>query len=482
MRADPYSWTANGHEWINHEILAEVAMAISFNVLGGTGLLLLKIIVGLLTFFIALSISAKNADSKTKMVAWAFGTLAVVEISFGFAARPQIFTALGLAIELWLLCEIHRGKWKWSIALPPLFALWINTHGGVIAGSVLLFVTGVATTFQITTKKFAPDFLRSRFEELPVKILLPLWLAAILSAAALLANPYGFELIRWLIGSIFWLRPQINEWNPVSFDWNHAAFFFCIALTAIAFLFSRRKLSLWEIATTLALAILAFRSIRNTPLFCIAALALVPAHLADALERFQNHFQRLTEISKNHFVKKFLAAFFGLLAAAILAATVFLHKERAWTMEVPRSQYPVEAIQFIQQHDLHGNLLVFFDWGEECLWELPENHVSIDGRLDTCYPQNVIAAHWKFYNDETFETNVLNLNEADFALLPSKLAGSLALKDKYNWQPLYFDDLAVVLVKNPKQFPKLKGMQLPVEGDANATKGRAAFPNQLPPQ
>ena len=94
MRTDPYSWTAFGHPWINHEILAEAAMALAFRALGGTGLLFLKMAVGLVTFFLALSIAAHRQDEKTKLTAWALGALAVVEISFGFAARPQIFTAL----------------------------------------------------------------------------------------------------------------------------------------------------------------------------------------------------------------------------------------------------------------------------------------------------------------------------------------------------------------------------------------------------
>src|ERR1039458_1302352 len=34
-RTDPYSWTAPDHEWVNHEILAEAAMALSFRALGG---------------------------------------------------------------------------------------------------------------------------------------------------------------------------------------------------------------------------------------------------------------------------------------------------------------------------------------------------------------------------------------------------------------------------------------------------------------
>ena len=477
-RTDPYSWTVPGHEWINHEILAEAAMALSFRALGGTGLILLKMVVGLATFFIAFSIAARRMDEKTKMVAWALGAVAVVEISFGFAARPQIFTALALAMELWILRQIHCGKWRWALALPLMFSLWINTHGGVLAGLLLLFAAAGAATAQHVLKTSAPDFIGAWIEKGPPrKIILWLWFSAILSAAALLANPYGTELPRWLAASVLWLRPQIAEWNPAPFDWNHAAFFFCILLAAISILFSRKSWQLWELAAVILLAALALRSIRNTPPFCIAALAFIPPHLADALDRFRNHFEGLRESCRRPTVQKLFAALLLAASAGSIVATVALHKERAGTMEVPRDEYPVAAVKFIQQHELRGNLLVFFDWGEECLWELSDSRVSIDGRLDTCYPPDVIAAHWKFYNGETFDPGALDLSRADFALLPSKLACALKLAKQDGWQAVYLDNLAVVLVKNASQFPKLAGLNLPVQGESNATEGRAAFPN-----
>ncbi len=137
-------------------------------------------------------------------------------------------------------------------------------------------------------------------------------------------------------------------------------------------------------------------------------------------------------------------------------------------------------MQFIQQHGLRGNLLFYFDWGEMCLWELPDSRVSMDGRLDTCYPPDVIAAHWNFYNAGSFDATALDLSRADFALLPSKLPGALTLARHFGWRAVYFDSLAVVLVKTTGQFPKLAGIKLPVQGDANATQGRAAFPNRPP--
>jgi hypothetical protein len=480
-RTDPYSWTAPGHEWVNHEILAEAAMALSFHALGGAGLLLLKMAVGLATCFIALSIAARRMDEKTRLVAWALGAVAVVEISFGFAARPQIFTALALAVELWILRRIHCGKKNWALALPPLFALWINTHGGVLAGLLLLFAAAGAATAQNVLKTFAPDFIGARIEKGPPrKIILWLWFSAILSAVALLANPNGTELPRWLVASVLWLRPQITEWNPAPFDWNHAAFFFCILFAAISIFLSRKPWQLWELAIVVVLAALALRSIRNTPLFCIAALAFIPPHLADVLDRFRNHFEGLMESCCRPTMQKIFTALLLAASAGSIAATLALHKERAGTMEVPRDEYPVAAVKFIQQHELRGNLLVFFDWGEMCLWELPDSRVSIDGRLDTCYPPDVIAAHWKFYNVEPFDGAALDLSRADFALLPSKLAGGLKLAKQDGWQAVYFDNLAVVLVKNVNQFPKLAGIKLPAQGDSNATEGRTAFPNLFP--
>ncbi|HEY1788618.1 MAG TPA: hypothetical protein VGJ73_10705, partial [Verrucomicrobiae bacterium] len=416
----------------------------------------------------------RSIASNTMLVAWAFGALAVVEISFGFAARPQIFTALSLAIELWLLRRIHSGNWRWAVALPPLFALWFNLHGGALAGLVLLFAAAGATTTRIFLTATGNTVAQV---SKPARTVLVLWITALLSAGTVVLNPHGFELARWLVGSVLWHPSQIQEWNPTTLGWDHAAFFFCAAFAVVAFIFSRRDRQLWEAAVLAVLFVVGFRAVRNAPLFCVAALALVPPHLADVLERYRASYQRFEELFRLKAVQRISTLVLILASAGIVVATGVLHKRRFWTMEVPRSQYPVAAIQFIRQHDLHGNLLVFFDWGEMCIWDLPDSPVSIDGRLDSVYSPAIIDAHWKFYNGEPFDTNILNLARANFALLPSQLAGAAMLAHDDGWHAVYDDDLAVVLVKNPAQFPKLAGLALPIRGPAAATEGRAPFPN-----
>jgi hypothetical protein len=105
--------------------------------------------------------------------------------------------------------------------------------------------------------------------------------------------------------------------------------------------------------------------------------------------------------------------------------------------------------------------------------------VSIDGRLDTCYPRELISDHWKFYNDQPVNPKILDLNQADLALLPMNLAGGLALSKKPGWQAVYLDDLAVVLVRDARRFPKLQGGNFPVQGSLEAVVGRVPFPRQL---
>jgi hypothetical protein len=477
-RFEPYSWTAPDVPWVNHEVLAEAAIGGAHRLAGGAGILLLKIAAGFLTLAIALRLGGERMPWPPRALAWALGALAVVEISFGFAARPQIFTALALAIQLWLLRCVHQGKLRRAFALPVLFALWINTHGGVLAGIIMMVVTAGATSAQLFwVHRRGKSAGRESPSAIKPRLVAVLWLACIACVAALLANPWGFGLIRWLIGSVLWLRPEIGEWNSTYLGWDHAALFILILLAAISFALSRCPRALWEIAVCAVLALFALRSVRHTPLFAIAALAFVPPHLANVLARYREHFSRLEESFCRPQTQTFFTGLCGLTCAGILFAAFTLHKEHPLTMEVPKGHYPDAAIAFIRQNDLRGNLLVFFDWGEMCLWELPGCPVSIDGRLDTCYPRELIAEHWKFYNAQPVNEKILNLDQADLALLPINLAGALALGKTPGWQAAYLDDLAVVLVREAQRFPVLQRGNLPIRGAADAAIGRVPFPH-----
>jgi hypothetical protein len=138
----------------------------------------------------------------------------------------------------------------------------------------------------------------------------------------------------------------------------------------------------------------------------------------------------------------------------------------------------VAAIEFVRQNGLSGKLLTWFDWGEMCLWELPDCPVSIDGRLDTCYPMSLIDAHWRFYGGSRETGPELDVRAADLALLPIGLKGLAALRAAGDWQPVYRDPLAEVWVRDVRRFPGLNPRPLPVIGPAAVIAGRAIFPRK----
>jgi len=110
------------------------------------------------------------------------------------------------------------------------------------------------------------------------------------------------------------------------------------------------------------------------------------------------------------------------------------------------------------------------------LWELPDNRVSFDGRLDTVYSKRVMDAHWRLYAGENPGPD-LPLNQARYALLPSSSRG-VDLLFHLGWTILYHDPVAVVLVRDANFLPKHSWRA--IDGGTAAVTGSVPFPDALP--
>jgi hypothetical protein len=140
----------------------------------------------------------------------------------------------------------------------------------------------------------------------------------------------------------------------------------------------------------------------------------------------------------------------------------------------------MECVRFMKESGLNGRLLCFFDWGELVLWELPNLSVSVDGRLDTCYPRAVLDDHWSIYRGDMAAVKAVDLARADVALLRQGLPGTPALAGQTGWTIVYADPLAVVLVRDTARFPELRRWPLPVVRGPEALQGREWFPGAPP--
>jgi hypothetical protein len=113
-------------------------------------------------------------------------------------------------------------------------------------------------------------------------------------------------------------------------------------------------------------------------------------------------------------------------------------------MKVPSDRYPKQAVQLLKEGE-GGNLAVFFNWGEYALYHLyPDYRVSVDGRYETVYPNQVVETNWNFTWGVDGSERLLELYPADFALYPQSSGAAQWLSSAPGWQPIYLDALAVL--------------------------------------
>lgn len=405
-----YSYTGQGYRWINHEILAELSLAVAANLGGGMGLMLLKTSIGLVIMGILLGRSlAKGHDFLSTTV-----PLFLVAATLGnyFCLRPQLgsylFFTLELALLEWCLAgwgasdapslaeskstDLHsplgfmRSRLKYLWLGPVIFCLWTNTHGGFLAGlavwiALLVFRSGEAWL---------------RIGRASDGLILRLAIVAMACILVTVLNPYGAEFLTWLFDDLKVPRPEIVEWRPPRLDdvTNLPTAGLLLLTLACAFLFPKKDYTQLTI-----LGLILWQAVshdRHVPFFAIACGFWLPSWLQAAKNRFMGTQE---EQPTTYLAQVGTAA--GLLAA-IVGLGVYL-SPKLTTVRVERDVYPVQAAEFITQHYLHGRMVVAFNWAQYALaaWGRPDAEgrkieVDIDGRCRTAYSQAMLDHHLDF--------------------------------------------------------------------------------------
>lgn len=417
-----YSYTAEGFRWINHENIPELSMAWLVDNVGLAGLiaaravLALAVIVTILMFNLRRGRSLLVSGAVTLLVAWNLG--------FHFSYRPQVaticlFTAMLLVLEhafagwsgRWLIpvprswngwLGIERQQWpgqeelgyrsgngRWLWIMPLILMVWTNSHGGFLAG-LLIYAAwlGLRGMEAIFVRRGAADGIVRR-----------LALMGLVGLLGTLLNPYSWQLHTWTFASVFQPRPEISDWSS-SHLWTLTGLKFWVLLTisATALLASRRErdftqLVIWSLLTWQALS-----HFRHVQFFAVAAGFWLGPHLESALERLKGVAPAASSGGKK--VAGWQLAAAGAACLALLVAT----GDRLRNIRVQRESWPVDALQFMADEQLFGRTIVSFDWAQYfiaamCAEESPVGPVSsvaMDGRFDTCYPQEQIDLHMDF--------------------------------------------------------------------------------------
>ena len=422
---DPYSFTSD-IGWVNHEWLAEVLMSWAWTSAGNVGLVGLKLAV--ILSVVGLVMASLKADAVPQPARDLLVCLVLVGMwARVYVVRPQLFSLLLFAVLLWALRWAERGLRRRLWVVPPVFAVWVNVHGGWIVGMAALAAWAV---FRLSAA--------GRIHGLKGRHVLGV---TGLSIGATLANPYGFHMWEFLAGTVRPERPNIGDWRPLFESGREVVvpWTISVGLCAMAAIRRRVPLDLAHAAVVAALAALSIRVNRVDIFFTLAVVMLLARQVAGTNGSMVPSDTRTSSVRV-------------LLITAVAAITIVALASRRSPMRCIRLDGPWmperESGAFISRSQLHGKLLVWFDWGEYAIWHFgPGLRVSIDGRRETVYSDDFVARHVRLYFAPDAEREFLGRLEADYAWLPAGLP-LVATLERAGWTRLFSGDVSVVLASH----------------------------------
>jgi hypothetical protein len=447
---DPYSHTMPDWPWVEHAWLTDGLIGLLCQ---GAGLL------GVIALFAAIPVAAGLAAAGAGRAGWT-SRLAAVAIMLWVArpflgARTQMVTLLGVALLLWLWRLVQTGR-TWPFwAMPPLFLLWANLHGGFPAGLLTLGVMGLVSVAMRIAADRQPSFASRLDEPVPSWRLIGLLALAIgVSAPLTLVTPYGWRLYQEIYASLSdrFMLETLHEWQPLSLE-THAGKLYVGYLAALGIVmglcYRRVEPVRWAVlAVFLAFSI---RHWRNIPFFLIVSLPLCAELVADAAARVAAWMPALAQRPKRWGMGLALAVAVGMVALGPG------HLARvAWSGLAPEeffrdTDYPIEAVQWITASREKVGTRLFNEYGHGgfLLWWLPGERIFIDGRMPAW---RIDARH--IFEDYIALTSwdppafgVLDKYGVDWTLVSRGSPLERALGARTGWQLVYEDAKVRIFVR-----------------------------------
>jgi hypothetical protein len=440
-RFDTYSYSAAGAPWHNHEWLSQVALAFFYAHLGVFGLKILKLICSsILIVALAIGISATGAAARVQRLTL---ILSAVAISTQMQFRPQLFTFMMIAVVMMALAiEVYRGR---AILWPliPMFTLWANFHGGYIVG---LGAMGIAAAVMFVQGWLGDAGRTSSARRVA--------LVTLGCGAATLINPFGVGLWTGVAHSVGdpLIRQVIADWVPlykmILSNWRDSPktliqylapmLMFGGSAAAVAMAPELEDAPLLAVATIFIGA--AFYAARNVAVGVIAVAIPLARHASLALNR------RTTKVEAQPVDdREPPAALMAICALALfLVGGTLSNNLKTW------KPMPTGALAFMQQHQLHGNLLPQFEWGSWILWHMGDAFkVYIDPRGELVYTDKQEGDYARFFYGMDGSDKLLDEYPHDYVLMGVHTKGAELVRKNWYWQVMYEDGTAVLFKRLP---------------------------------
>lgn len=460
VKADPFSFSHFGVEWINVKWLFELILYFVATLIGVENTLLIQSLTYSLLFYFLwrrfqLNRITEESNSLNSLISLVVLSIVLVGIEFRMLGRPEMMSHLMLVVFLFILEKYRHQKGNFIYLLIPLQVIWTNIHEAFGIGLVILIM--------VIFSELAETIFFKR------KIKVQLLLASLLSILSIAINPRGltmilhpFEILSQVDLNKYTIE-LVSASDPLY--WRKEAYLFLgmFLLTALAIFIEFKKqgfklktfiaeFSLFRLVSYAAFFYLGFSAYRNIPFFILLASPLLAGLL------FQRLIPRIREkwiIPINTVILLILVSFY------ISIVTNHYYK---WTkrrvqfgLAVDSFKNPVGVTNFMKAIQLKG--IGFSDYlsSSYLLWELrPEFKSFIDLRdLDVFQPAFFNSFFDLTGNPQKFDEMDANYNFQYAVVYRPELMPLQNFLDKHpNWELVYCDPVTSLFLKKNEENKK----------------------------
>lgn len=437
---DIFSFHNPPPEWIAHEWLSEVIMAIIHRFSGLTGLVLffaISISILYLLFFEFIKREGINV-----IVSLSVCMLVIASSTLHWLARPHIFSLMITIIWYHLLDQFQYNGRNYIYFLPLIMFIWVNLHGGFILGLILIIVYIAGNLMMLLLSDTMQRMILMR----KVRMLLITFSACVVSTYL---NPYGFKILIFPLRLVMdrFIMDHVNEFLSPNFHEAMPFKYLLFLLIGISSL-SPIKLNVIELLLVLLFTDMALYSARYIPLFSIIVAPVLLRRLktwpsesrSKMLEELKIRIERIERIDKSS--KGHLLPILSVVLICILGVNGSIK------FEFDRNRKPVDAVEFLKKADLMGNMFNNDEFGDYIIYAAwPKYRVFFDGRSDM-YGSDRMKEYFKVARIEPGWEEVLNKYKINFIVFDASSSLSLFLMQRNEWKLIYADRVANIFVRD----------------------------------
>lgn len=460
-----FAYTTPLHSWVDVHWVFQLLLYAAWMVGGSTAAILLATLLVLGTVAV-LYVDARRF-APPALVALLLA-VALLVASPRFVPRPELLAFLLIAVFLYLLDGYPRSG-RAIYWLVPLQIVWMNAHGTVPIGVVLVGCYWLGATLALVALpkgwRAASGCTAAEWRRLTLVLALvtlgcfatPWGVAGALLPLDLLPAVTGASQLSSRIGEF---RPPFQGGYalPLAYSWVAL-----LVVTALSFVVHLGRVHLGRLFAALIFGYLSTLALRNVALFAWVAVPVVAANLGDVLAA-----RPASRTSSRADRRRDTAAIDGwtlppvlarageaavVLVIALLVASVvtnrlsyFLDVEHEFGLGISPQHAPIDAVRFADEVGIRGRPFNDFASGGYLAWaRFPQDRVFVDGRTQV-YPEDFFRFYFNVMDNPNAWPEVVGRFAPDYALLYHVWSNRFPLvrylTAGHGWALVYYDETA----------------------------------------